>query len=189
MAIITKNTNPKNDSHWARHRSIWKGETNVLDSVLTKLRDQQGVGVVRYKRFHQAPVAVREMWAAALGERLPGFKAQNFIGTSGVETWLGAGTPFTNDVRVIWADFVKIFAKRSNDGTQRFIPVSTTKELLFISRTNQHFDLIYSKWGVAPDRGKHWFFHWTSEVAQQHVNRAGIDVGNDDEDDESSESD
>jgi hypothetical protein len=127
------------------------------------------------------------MWYDTFNGRLPVFKAQNFIGTSGVETWLGAQSPFTNDVRVIWADFAKIFAKRSDDRKDNGNPVATTPEWLAISYTNQHFDLIYSKWGVA--KGKHWFFHWTSEVAPQHVNRATIDVGNDDVDGESTESD
>jgi hypothetical protein len=184
MTIITKNNNPKNDSHWARHRSIWKGQTNVLDSVITNLKAAQGV---KYKRYLGTPVEVRDMWYAYFDAELPVYMAHKFIGTSGVDTWLGARSPFTDDVKVIWADFVRIFKRRSSDGTQQGIPAGTAPELLFVSRTQQHFDLIYSKWGLA--HGKHWFFHWTSMVAPQPVNRATIDVGNDDEDGEGIDSD
>jgi hypothetical protein len=184
MTITTKNNNLKNESNWARHRSIWKGDTNVLDSVLTNLKAVPGV---RYKHYRGTPVEVRTMWYADFGEELPVYMAHNFTGTSGVDTWLGARSPFTDDLKVIWPDFVRVFRKRSSDGTQVGIPAGTAPEVLFMSRTNQHFDLIYSKWGVA--RGKHWFFHWTSMVAPQPVNRATIDVGNDDEDGEGVDSD
>jgi hypothetical protein len=43
MTITTNNKNPKNDSQYARHRSVWKGQTSVLDSVLTNLRGAQYV--------------------------------------------------------------------------------------------------------------------------------------------------
>jgi hypothetical protein len=189
MTITTKNNNPRNDSHWARHRSIWKGQTNVLDSVLTNLKAAQGV---RYKRYHGTPKEVRDMWSTDFGNRNPlpswwkSVDPSKFTGTSGVDTWLGAGSPFTDDVKVIWADFARIFARRSYPGTED-IEGGATPELLFVSRTNQHFDLIYSKWGYT--KGKHWFFHWTSDVAQQPVNRPTIDVGNDDEDGEGVDSD
>jgi hypothetical protein len=38
MTITTANKNPKNDSLYARHRSTWKGQTNVLDSVYKSQR-------------------------------------------------------------------------------------------------------------------------------------------------------
>lgn len=190
MTIITKNTNSKNDSTWARHRSIWKGQTNVLDGVLTVLKNTRGA---KYKNYRGTPVEVRQMWFAAFGAELPAYMSHTFTGpkrfkgTSGVDTWLGARSPFTDDVKVIWEDFARIFGQRSSDGTQKEVPAGTTPEVLFMSRTDHNFDLIYSKWGLA--RGKHWFFHWTSVVAPQAVNRATIDVGSDDEEDESTDND
>jgi hypothetical protein len=184
MTITTRNYNLRNDSRYARHRSTWKGQTNVLDSVVTDLKAAPGV---RYKRYHGTPVEVRHMWSADFGKALPVYMAHNFTGTSGVDTWLGARSPFTDDVKVIWADFVLVFTKRSSDGTRLGTPAGTVRELLFMSHTQQHFDLIYSKWGLA--RGKHWFFHWTSDVAPKPVHRATIDVASDDEDDESTECD
>ena len=192
MTIITKNSNPYNDSKYARHRSVWKGQTNVLDDVVKELiakaaRDK--------RRYLGNPAEVRHMWEADFLKPLPSwFKSvdpSKFTGTSGVDTWLGPGSPFTDDVKVIWPDFARIFARRSYPGEKdkygKIVGVGTTNELLFVSRTDQHFDLIYSKWGYT--KGKHWFFHWTSAAAPQAVNRATIDVGNDDEDGESTESD
>jgi hypothetical protein len=190
MTIITKNSNPKNDSKLARHRSTWKGQTNELERVVTDLKSQQRV---RYKHYRGRPAELRDMWSADFDAALPTFAAPKFTGTSGVETWLGAHSPFTVDVRLIWADFVNVFKTRSNNGTKRGTDPGTTPELLFICRTGDYFDLIYSKWGVA--RGQHWFFHWTSWVppqpgaAPQPLNRAMIDVGGDDEDGESSDTD
>jgi hypothetical protein len=189
MTIITKNNNRKNDSTWARHRSVWKGKTNVLGDVLNNLK----AAPAKYKTYRGTPADVRIMWLSAFGAELPAYMSHTFTGpkrfkgTSGVDTWLGARSPFTDDVKVIWEDFARIFAQRSNDGTREGVPAGTTSETLFMSRTDHNFDLIYSKWGDA--RGKHWFFHWTSVVASQPVNRATIDVGSDDEEDESTDND
>jgi hypothetical protein len=194
MTIITRNNNPKNDSQYARHRSIWKGQTDILDSVLTNLKAAPGV---RYRRYHGTPKEVRDMWEGDFGKGNPlpswwkSVDPSNFTGTSGVDTWLGARSPFRDDLEVIWSDFVRIFAKRSHpekkDKHGKIIEGGTTRELLFLSHTNQHFDLIYSKWGHT--KGKHWFFHWTSSVAPQPVNRATIDGASDDEDGESVDGD
>jgi hypothetical protein len=197
MTITTANKNPKNDSLYARHRSTWKGQTNVLDSVLTNLR---GAPYVTYQAvpYHGTPSEVRHMWSASFRDAKlppyePGITAAKIIeevGYSGVDTWLveaGAkGLPFTADVKVIWADFARIFAHRSNPGTPN-APGGKTRELLFMCRTLQHFDLIYSKWGR--EKGKHWFFHWTSDVGAQPTKRPGIDVPSDDEDGESVDND
>jgi hypothetical protein len=104
---------------------------------------------------------------------------------SGVDTWLGTrGRPFLGDVKLIWADFARIFAKRSSTGEKGAggTAPGTTRELLFMCHTPQHFDLIYSKWGR--EKGKHWFFHWTSDVGAQPTKRPGIDVPSDDEEGE-----
>jgi hypothetical protein len=184
MTITSKNSNPKNDSHYARHRSIWKGQTDVLSGVITILKAAPGV---RYKRYHGTPAEVRRWWFGDFKpHRLPPWFKEvdpsNFTGTSGVDTWLGARSPFRDDLNVIWADFARIFAKRS------YPEGGTTSELLFLSHTNQHFDLIYSKWGYEK-KGKHWFFHWTSDVGQQPVNRATIDGASDDQDGEGVDND
>jgi hypothetical protein len=192
MTITTRNNNPKNDSECARHRSIWKGQTDILSSVVTNLKTPPA----KYKRFYGTPTDVRDMWSAEFKpQRLPAWWKEvdpsKFTGTSGVDTWLGARSPFRDDLDVIWADFARIFAKRSHPNTKdrngNIIEGGKTQELLFLSHTNQHFDLIYSKWGHA--KGKHWFFHWTSDVGQQPVNRPGIDVLSDDQEGEGTESD
>ncbi|MGH8589671.1 MAG: hypothetical protein ACREXX_10180, partial [Gammaproteobacteria bacterium] len=74
---------------------------------------------------------------------LPLFKTtpSRFKGTAGVGEWLGPNSPFLADLITIWADFMKIFPRRSDDK-------GTTKQVLFVCYTASHFDLIYSKVGL-----------------------------------------
>jgi hypothetical protein len=97
MTITTVNKNPNNDSQYARHRSTWKGQTNVLDDVLTKLKRAQYV-TYQAPPYHGTPREVRDMWAPDFGADLPGHEPNKtgaqIVGTygySGVDTWLGGG--------------------------------------------------------------------------------------------------
>src|SRR5262245_31155385 len=120
MTITTVNKNPRNDSAYARHRSTWKGPTSVLDSVLTNLMRAQYV-IYPAPPYHGTPSDVRHMWLANFGAPLPPYDQSltaaeliQEVGYSGVDTWLGTrGRPFMDDVKVIWADFARIFAHRS----------------------------------------------------------------------------
>ena len=164
MTIITKNANPKNDSKWARHRSITKGNQNQLEDVVKALKGQQGVA---YRQFDFAPSQLRDEWRSKFGQGLPAFQADppNFKGSAGVAEWLGSSSPFLNDFKTIWLDFVKIFVRRSDDK-------DTVIQRLFVSQTNTNFDLIYSKWGTVSG---HKFFHWAATVDTTPKSRATID--------------
>lgn len=168
MTIRTKNSNPKNDSKWARHRSITKGGQNQLDNVIKALKAQRGV---TYRGFDLTPKELRTEWNKKFGQALPLFNANAtiFKGTAGIAEWLG-DDDFTDDLKTIWRDFAKIFVRRS-DGT--------TKQVLFVSYTDASFDLIYSKWGMTPN---HKFFHWAATVDAAPRNRATIDEYVDSED-------
>jgi len=191
MTITTVNNpkNPKNDSDYARHRSTWKKDTNVIDTVLTNLRGAQSV-TYKANPYYGTPEEVRDYWDADFGNPLPDYapRADHIIVQhySGVDTWLAGthGGPLQGDMQLIWADFARIFAKRSSTGEKGAggTAPGTTRELLFMCHTPQHFDLIYSKWGR--EKGKHWFFHWTSDVGAPPTKRPGIDVPSDDEDGE-----
>jgi hypothetical protein len=188
MTITTVNNpkNPKNDSDYARHRSTWKKDTNVIDTVLTNLRGAQSV-TYKANHYYGTPEEVRDYWDADFGNPLPDYapRADHIIVQhySGVDTWLAGthGGPLQGDMQLIWADFARIFAKRSNPGTiirgTIIDPAGTTQELLFICHTFTHFDLIYSKWGF--QKGHH-FYHWTSVVGAPATERPGIDVLSDD---------
>ena len=113
MTITTKNSNPKNDSKWARHRSITKGDENQLEVVVGALKGQQRV---KYRQFDLTPEQLRTEWQTKFGESLPVFNARpNFKGSAGLTEWLGADCPSNGDFETIWADFVKIFVRRSDD--------------------------------------------------------------------------
>jgi len=162
MAITTKNTNPRNDSKWARHRSVTKGNQKQLEDVMAALRAQPGA---HYRHFFGTPSEIRDSWRTKFGQGLPAFNSepQNFKGTAGLGEWLGAG-PVAADLPTIWADFFKIFVRRSDDK-------DTTVQTLFVSYTNTNLDLIYSKWGTTPG---HNFFHWAATAAAA-PRRATID--------------
>jgi hypothetical protein len=187
MTITTVNNpkNPKNDSGYARHRSTWKKNTNVISTVLTNLTGAQYV-TFKSVPYYGTPRDVRLYWNGDFRNPLPDYAptADQIIikHYSGVDTWLAGtnGGPFLGDMQLIWADFASIFAKRSNPGgTRTGGPAGTTQELLFICHTLTHFDLIYSKWGRQKD---HHFFHWTSDVTNPPPSppRPGIDQLSDD---------
>lgn len=160
MTITTKNSNPKNDSKWARHRSITKGNRNQLDDVVSALKGQQGV---TYRQFDYTPKQLRTEWWSKFGQALPAFLAHpNFKGTSGLGEWLGTNSP---DLKTIWGDFFNIFVHRSDDNDK-------TVQRLFVSYTSTNFDLIYSKWGTTPG---HKFFHWASVADTTSTTRPTID--------------
>jgi hypothetical protein len=164
MTITTKNTNPKNDSKFARHRSITKGNQNRLEDVFKALRGQQGV---QFRHFHDTPSKIREEWYSKFNQGLPKFNSDTLIfkGTAGLGEWLGPNSPFLTDVKAIWQDFAKIFVRRSDDNDK-------TVQHLFVSYTSTNFDLIYSKWGITPG---HKFFHWASVADNAPKKRATID--------------
>jgi hypothetical protein len=212
MTITTTNINLlKNDSKYARHRSVWKGKTSVLDSVVTNLKAAPSA-TFKTPPFYGLPSQIRTWWADNFTGSLPAYApdspdeeipAIRSTGYSGVvPDWLGTtrGRDFTDDVKLIWPDFVHVFARRSDpggvavrpDGTIRRSRGGSIRELLFMCHTPQHFDLIYSKWGR--ETGKHWFFHWTSDIgkpvgADPSPPRPGIDVPSDDEDGEGKDND
>jgi hypothetical protein len=187
--------NPNNETDLARHRSTWKGDNNVLSTVLTNLQRAQ---YVTYQAipYHGTPKEVREMWKgdfhASLPNYVPGITAARIIqevGYSGVDTWLNStrkgrkfNTPPDEDAKEIWEDFAPVFARRSNPGTKN-APGGTTREVIFMCYTLDYFDLIYSKWGYEKkEKGTHWFYHWTSVVGATPTQRPGIDVPSDDQD-------
>jgi len=164
MTIRTKNSNPKNDSQWARHRSITKGTQNQLENVIKALKAQRGA---TYRHFDLRPKELRNEWSEKFDQSLPVFNANalTFKGTAGIADWLGAASPFITDLKTIWRDFAKIFVRRSDDAGK-------TKQVLFVCYTSTNFDLIYSKWGTTPN---HKFFHWAATVDAVPKGRATID--------------
>ena len=48
MTITSINNNPKNESKYARRRSVWKGTRNQLKETIAGLRNAAGVTVYHY---------------------------------------------------------------------------------------------------------------------------------------------
>jgi hypothetical protein len=171
MTITTTNSNPKNESKWARHRSIMKGAQNQLGEVIKGLKAQQGA---RWEQFDFAPQQLRDTWLKVFKQSLPIFRSNPalFAGSAGVAEWLGPNSPHSDDLNKIWPDFTKMFVRRADNN-------GTTAQLLFIccytnpQLNSSNFDLIYSKWGLNTTGG-HKFFHWHSVVGTQ-PKRATID--------------
>jgi len=68
MAITSTNINPKNDSKYARHRSIWKGRHNQVRDTIASLQGTRGVTVHEYC---QTPFSLTQEflgdWGVVLG--------------------------------------------------------------------------------------------------------------------------
>lgn len=199
MTITTHNTNPKNDSQWARHRSITKDNQNVLQNTIAALKNQNGSS---YRGFDLTSKKMRTEWQTKFTLALPRPKetldrlSSDLKGTnaekkalaksivedkSGVAAWLGSRSPFLTDLNTIWIDFIPIFGRRHDED-------DTTKQVLFWCYTATHFDLIYSKWGLTSG---HKFFHWQSvvNVRPGRGSRQGLDDSFTDADDFGDEND
>jgi hypothetical protein len=163
MAIISANRNPKNDSLYARRRSVFKGKTKQLENIINGLKNASDK--VIFEEFTKdgggTPVALFN-GAWGMGEILRGTKKIDPKAfTPKVERI--PNDELKSDFRLIFADFTKLKMRFTQDDQDRgYI-------CMFVG-TNR-LELIASKWGVAasarstpnlfsPAGTIHHFYHW-----------------------------
>jgi hypothetical protein len=171
MTITSTNTNPYNDSRFARRRSIWKGRHNQLRETVEALSRARGVKVYEYDEtmlFEQA-------WDLYLvAGRLPpkGFGTGKWV-VEDPSAKLVNATPsaLRSDLRNLWLDFVTVLARRIGFSRSAFdserdqwnqIKWAGHSLIVFAPGTSS-LDLIVSKFGYGESRGdklKHHFYHW-----------------------------
>lgn len=177
MTITSTNINPKNDSKYARHRSIWSGSRNKLRSVVDELRKTPNVTVYEYcgpaGDFRSGIVlAFEKQWNVYLGVNRRVGTFHGYWATRGrVSNRLRAAVPpaLHSDLDMIWLDFNTIIGRRmgQSDGAGYRITESqetyltTMESLIVFAPGKDRFDLIVSKYGYADNLKKnHHFYHW-----------------------------
>lgn len=180
MAVTSTNFNPKNDSKYARHRSIWKGKHNQLRDAIAKL---QGVGGLHVHVYDGRIGTVTHEFNAEWGVRFHTVR-QYPIDRKQVLCYWGdidevsdkmlavLNTKLQSDLRLIWSDFIVVGARRigSSDGSgyMKDDPYSGSTVIVFAYGPNS-FDLIVSKYGYAETQKKdHKFYHWQARTKGVH---------------------
>lgn len=177
MTITSTNINPKNDSKYARHRSIWSGSRNKLRSVVDELRKTPNVTVYEYcgpaGNFLRGIVRDFEVdWDVHLGvTRNIGPVLGYWATRSGVSKRLRDAVPpaLQADLDLIWLDFNTILGRRighsdgagagTTESQERYL--KTMESLIVFAPGKDRFDLIVSKYGYADHTKKnHHFYHW-----------------------------
>ncbi len=169
MPILKRNTNPNNDSKYARHRSIWKGERNQLRETVTGLKgSSQGERVKVYlqrggfddKEGGVLPLGVQRV----LGTFIRHWEVRHPV----PERWSNAvPSGLRGDLELIWHDFNVVVHKRSGEDY-------TGNSLIVFAPSRVGFDIIFSKYGYGETVGRgemvqtmqrnHKFYQWQSRL-------------------------
>lgn len=163
MAIISGSRNPKNDSLYARRRSVFKGKTKQLENVISGLKNASDKVIFEQFTKHDGGspvVSFNDAWGMA--EILQGTKKIDLKAfTPKVERI--PNDELKSDFRLILADFTRLKMRFTEDDQNRgYI-------CMFVG-TNR-LELIASKWGLAasarstpnlfsPAGTLHHFYHW-----------------------------
>jgi hypothetical protein len=188
MTITSTNVNPKNDSKYARHRSIRSGNRNKLRSVVDGLKATSGVtvheycgpagnilsGIIRdFQARWNVRLGVNRRIGAVLGYWAPRGQVS--------ERLRGAVPPsLRGDLDLIWLDFNTVLGRRlglsdgagsgSTESQERYL--EGMESLIVFAPGRSSFDLIVSKYGYANNlKRDHHFYHWQarSELTQDQV--------------------
>ncbi|HEY1933208.1 MAG TPA: hypothetical protein VGG99_14435 [Acetobacteraceae bacterium] len=172
MTITSINHNPKNESQYARRRSVWKGSQNQLQATLALLRDTPGV---QYFECWDVFGFEREWNVSLIAGRLP----PKFLGTG---RWvveepsqkLLNATPsmLRSDMRTLWLDFVTVLARRVGLSRHSFLnerdQMNQIKwdghSLLAFAPGTDRFDLVVSKYGSSTKARGHHFYQWQARA-------------------------
>lgn len=177
MTITSINTNPKNDSKYARHRSIWSGSRNKLRSVVDDLRRTQNVTVHEYcgpvgNIFGGIVRNFQDDWNVRLGvNRMVGTVLGYWAPRGKVSDRLRNAVPpsLRGDLDLIWLDFNTILGRRmglsdgagagTTESQQRYL--ERMESLIVFAPGKDRFDLIVSKYGYGDNlKSNHHFYHW-----------------------------
>lgn len=197
MTITSTNINPKNDSKYARHRSIWSGSRNKLRAVVDELRKAPNVTVYEYcgpagNTFKGIVHDFEKQWEVHLGvSRRVGTVLGYWATRGGVSSRLRAAVPAAlhADLDLIWLDFNTILGRRigQSDGAGHYTTEAQEKylmnqeSLIVFAPGKDRFDLIVSKYGYADHTKKnHHFYHWQARTRltndQAHVDDLLVDA-------------
>ena len=174
-----KNNNPKNDSKYARHRSIWKGSHNQLRRTIAGLNGTQRVRVYKYSdRPLLLNAALLQNWGFGLtATRLgaTGFQVhgRGDINPPPAQMLRAVPEALQCDLKLLWSDFIIIAARRigESSGAGSFTDTwfggsgYSGNSLVVFAPGSASFDLIVSKYGYGDDlKHNHHYYHWQSRA-------------------------
>ena len=171
MTITSINHNPGNDSKYARHRSIWKGNHNQLRRAVASLQGTSGVQVYEY---FATPNLVDAQFARDWGVNLSvaragatGWRVQGqWVISQPTTRILTAVGGLSNDLTTLWRDFMLVTARRIGFSSGAGADTSDLdryngKSLLVFAPGPSSFDIIVSKYGYGDDlKRNHHFYQW-----------------------------
>jgi hypothetical protein len=171
----SQNNSLKNDSKYARRRSVWKGTCNQLRDVVDSLKKDRAYTVYEY---HATGVEICQVVSREFGIVL-GVNRLTPQGFSPIGSWavkLPPSQKFLNlfspvmrpDVHTIWLDFNTVFGRRFNQANGAgFNPkkgeywLANENSLLVIASAPRAFDIIVAKGGYTL---RSHFYHWQARV-------------------------
>ena len=168
MTITSINNNPKNESRYARHRSVWKGRRNQVQETVEAIRQQRTVYEyldhpyrVMGRLSTEWKINFRVSRVRAYGKHLLGQWKVGHL-TAPVALWKAA-QPLHGDMALLWDDFALIVGRRIGNGTD--LGGYSGESLVVFSFGNTGFDIVFSKYGYGETtRESHHFFHWQSRL-------------------------
>lgn len=171
MTITTINHNPKNDSKYARHRSIWKGTRNQVLQTVDRLRATPDMTVYEYlAKTDTAVSAFQDAWNVHLKVTRRPPRRNEVMGQwvlTPVSSKLLDAVPGTvkADMRLIWPDFLMVTANRIGKWWGSEITGYHGKSLILFAAGPAGFDFVMSKYGLGEGLTKHHhFYHWQSRT-------------------------
>ena len=171
------NNNPKNDSKYARHRSIWKGSHNQFKRTIAGLNGTQEVRVYEdCDRPFLLNAALQQNWGFGLTAIRLGATGFQVLGRWDINPpprrcCEPSPKPSRGDLKLLWSDFIIIAARRIGESSGAGSSMDTWfggsgysgNSLLVFAPGSASFDLIVSKYGYGDDlKKKHDYYYWQS---------------------------
>ena len=177
MTITSVNHNPKNESKYARRRSVWKGRHNQLRDTVAQLNGTSGITVFEY---FADPLIIKAGlmtdWGfsfVAVREGAKGFRPFGRWDIAPPPPRLLQAVPggLRADLKLLWNDFVLAGARRIGessgagaDSNWNGLGYNGTS-LVVLAFGPSSFDLIVSKYGYGDDQNhNHHFFQWQARI-------------------------
>jgi hypothetical protein len=167
MTILSTNNNPKNQSIFARRRSITKGHSQQLQSLIQRLRDERRTIWIEVQgNFFDLRLALKANGFSkgqCFGSEQSLRRVPQGLGNKWVTKqsfppparWMQTLAPdLKSDLQLIWPDLNAIALERHEESNVG----KTWDEYVFVVAIKRDaIDIVFSKYGFRPN---HHFYHW-----------------------------
>jgi hypothetical protein len=174
MTITSTNHNPRNESRYARHRSIWKGRQNQLLQTVTRLKENTGITVHDYVgTIGTVTSGLKQDWEIVLHAGRLAPKPGQILGSWHVpepsdRLLHTLPASLRSDLTLLWEDFITVAARRIGNSSGAGMTGDAGYHgecLVVLAMGPRSFDLIVSKYGYGlTQRYNHHFFQWQARA-------------------------